>query len=43
MNPLLEMGKQVLLREVLYHLCEVDCNTAVNTEALVLTIETFYA
>ena len=43
MNPPLETGKQALLREALYHLCETDCNTAVNTVGLVLTLETFYA
>lgn len=32
MNPLLETEKQVLLREALYQLCEVDCNTAINTK-----------
>lgn len=43
LNPLLETGKQALLREALYQLCEVDCNTAVNTKGLVLKLETLYA
>lgn len=43
MNPLLETENRALLWEVLHHLFEVYCNTAVNTEGLVLTLETAYA
>lgn len=43
MNPLLEAENHALLWEASYHLREVYCNTAINTESLVLTLETVYA